>query len=213
MSDRLDDAFTALREETGGASDDAPATRRAVLLRSAVLRRRRSLVIRYVVPLAAVLVVSSAWAAATGRLPRFISSVITQEHREPPVRVTPPPVPVPTPEKPVETPVPTEAPVVHPAPTVSVAPLPLDREDTLYRTAHGAHFVSHDYASALAAWDAYLAAFPRGRFAPEARYNRGIALVRLGRNDEARAALRPFADGAFGGYRQAEARELLDALE
>jgi hypothetical protein len=38
-------------------------------------------------------------------------------------------------------------------------------------------------------------------------------LVRLGRRDEARAALTPFASGELGGYRQAEARELLTAFD
>jgi len=45
----------------------------------------------------------------------------------------------------------------------------------------------------------------------EARYNRAICLVRLGRRAGARAALAPFASGAYGGYRQEDARALLDA--
>jgi hypothetical protein len=61
----------------------------------------------------------------------------------------------------------------------------------------------------LAAWDAYLAAAPNGAFAPEAHYNRALSLIRLGRNAEAKSALAPFASGAYGGYRQAEARALL----
>jgi hypothetical protein len=40
----------------------------------------------------------------------------------------------------------------------------------LYRTAHRLHFVDHDYAAALGAWDDYLRAEPRGRLAVEARY-------------------------------------------
>jgi TolA-binding protein len=84
----------------------------------------------------------------------------------------------------------------------------------LYRKAHRLHFVDHDYASALAAWDEYLRAVPRGPLVVEARYNRAIALVRLGRDAEARDALEPFAHGRVeGGYRQAEANALLDALE
>ena len=50
-----------------------------------------------------------------------------------------------------------------------------------------------------------------GRFAPEARWNRAIALFKLGRRDEAVAALQPFADGAYGGYRRAEATRLIGA--
>ena len=86
------------------------------------------------------------------------------------------------------------------------------REQALYEAAHRAHFVEQAPASALRAWDAYLAQYPHGRFALEARYNRAISLVRLERRAEARAALTPFANGAAGGYRRDEARELLDAL-
>jgi hypothetical protein len=82
----------------------------------------------------------------------------------------------------------------------------------LYAQAHRAHFVDRDPAAALRAWDVYLAAAPDGPLAPEARYNRALALVRLGRRAEAREALAPFAAGAYGGYRAAEARALIDAL-
>lgn len=92
---------------------------------------------------------------------------------------------------------------------------PEERADptlALYRVAHTAHFVDHDPARALAAWDAYLAAAPNGTFAPEARYNRALSLVRLSRNSEAKTALEPFASGVYGTYRQSEARALLDQL-
>jgi hypothetical protein len=82
----------------------------------------------------------------------------------------------------------------------------------LYREAHAAHFVLKDPAAALAAWDRYLAAAPNGAFAVEARYNRAIALVRLGRTAEAAQALRPFAAGDYGAYRKVEAQRLLDRL-
>lgn len=83
-----------------------------------------------------------------------------------------------------------------------------------YRSAHALHFRTRDFRAALAAWDAYLEAYPRGTFAIEAIYNRAICLVRLGRHDEARRVLKPFADGAMqGGYRRAEATQLLEALE
>jgi TolA-binding protein len=82
----------------------------------------------------------------------------------------------------------------------------------LYRVAHHAHFVGRDSERALAAWNAYLRAAPAGSFAMEARYNRGLCLVRLERTAEARIALEPFAKGRFGGYRQAEAQRLIDAL-
>lgn len=80
----------------------------------------------------------------------------------------------------------------------------------LYRDAHELHFVRRDFARALAAWDRYL--LTSGTLAIEARYNRAIALAHLGRRDEAVAALRPFADGELGSYRQAAARALIDKL-
>ena len=88
----------------------------------------------------------------------------------------------------------------------------IDHETPLYEAAHEAHFVTRDPAQALAAWDAYLAKYPSGRFAPEAKYNRAISLLRLGRKDEAREALAPFADGTYGDYRKRDATRLLDTL-
>jgi hypothetical protein len=87
-----------------------------------------------------------------------------------------------------------------------------DPAHALYLEAHALHFNAHDPSQALRAWDAYLAAAPGGRFAVEARYNRALCLVRLGRRAEARVALEPFAEGAHGSYRQEEARKLLEAL-
>jgi TolA-binding protein len=85
-------------------------------------------------------------------------------------------------------------------------------EESAYEAAHRVHFTERDPTKALAAWDAYLSTYPDGRFALEARYNRALALVRLGRTEEARAALGPFADGRYGAYRRVEARDLIDAL-
>jgi len=101
-------------------------------------------------------------------------------------------------------------------PATTAAPAPqartADPDDALYREAHRVHFVVHDPAGALVAWDRYLATAPTGRFALEARYNRAICLVRLGRTAEARTALEPFASAAPGAYRQTEAAQLLEAL-
>lgn len=97
----------------------------------------------------------------------------------------------------------------------SAVPLaPIDpRERAAYRSAHALHFEQHDAAGAIDAWDAYLREYPHGRFALEARYNRALCLVRVGRRDDARAALAPFAAGTHGGYRQSEATQLLEALD
>ncbi|MCA9639729.1 MAG: hypothetical protein H6718_03090 [Polyangiaceae bacterium] len=89
---------------------------------------------------------------------------------------------------------------------------PTDPSHRRYLEAHQAHFVSHDYGRALALWERYLQAFPRGRFAAEAQYNRALCLVRLGRTSEAKQALEPFASGRYGGYRQAEAQALIRAM-
>lgn len=103
------------------------------------------------------------------------------------------------------------APVVESAPAPELAP---DLDLALYRVAHNAHFRSRDFVAALRGWNAYLNAYPRGTFAVEARYNRAICLVRLDQKDEARRALSPFAKGEVAhGYRQAEAKKLLEALE
>jgi hypothetical protein len=98
------------------------------------------------------------------------------------------------------------------------APASSDETDAaglaLYRKAHRLHFVDHDYAASVAAWDDYLRSVPGGPLAVEARYNRALALVHLGRGPEARSALEPFALGRVeGGYRQAEASALLNALD
>ncbi|HVT07779.1 MAG TPA: hypothetical protein VHO67_09980 [Polyangia bacterium] len=88
-------------------------------------------------------------------------------------------------------------------------PSPAD-EATVYGRAHAAHFGAAEPQAALAAWNDYLRLFPRGRFEPEARFNRAICLVRLRRFPAAAAALTPFAQGRFGSYRRAEAAQLLD---
>jgi hypothetical protein len=85
--------------------------------------------------------------------------------------------------------------------------------EALYRRAHELHFHGADHAAAIAAWDAYLAAEPMGRFVAEARYNRAPMLIRVGRYVEARAALAPYARGDIAGcYRRAEAARLLERL-
>jgi len=116
--------------------------------------------------------------------------------------------------------VPPSAPAVSAAvpPSAPASSAPVSPEEladptlALYRVAHTAHFVAHDPARALSAWDAYLAAAPNGAFAPEAHYNRALSLIRLGRTSEAKSALEPFANGVYGGYRQAEARALLERI-
>jgi len=99
-----------------------------------------------------------------------------------------------------------------PPPSAEPPTPPGDPTDDLYLRAHQMHFGKANPISTLASWDAYLQAAPNGRFAPEARFNRALVLVKLNRRNEAAAALTPFANGAYGGYRRNEARALLDVL-
>jgi len=94
-------------------------------------------------------------------------------------------------------------------PVDAPTPGPSDAEADAYGRAHRAHFDEGAPEHALAAWDNYLRLYPQGAFEPEARFNRAICLVRLRRFAPAERALRSFADGHFGGYRRAEAEQLL----
>jgi TolA-binding protein len=110
-----------------------------------------------------------------------------------------------------------EARAIRVIPSVPVEPSSepdaADVEARAYGRAHRAHFVDDAPARALAAWNDYLAVYPRGTFAPEARYNRALCLVRLGRFEAAARALRGFAHDSVDGYRREEAIRLLGWLE
>jgi tetratricopeptide (TPR) repeat protein len=87
------------------------------------------------------------------------------------------------------------------------------RDVTLYKTAHELHFGAQRYDEALRAWESYLA-LPSPTFTLEARYNRALCLLKLGHFEEARAALRPFAEGrVLGSYRRDQASRLIQALD
>jgi hypothetical protein len=247
-------AFEALRDAHDGKPEGS-RTRQRLLAEARRRRDSRYRVLHVLIPAAATLLVSAAWADSTGRLAPWraaVRKVLEPSASEPdlvlPPRVgasrPPPPTVVPLDPPPIQselhTAVPDErataaegaelrAPVVRAPeelPPPSRPPLPHapvrmsvqseqsqrptgDSEDALFAAAQAAHFAVHDASSALQAWDAYLAAFPHGRFELEARYNRAATLLRLGRDDEARTALIPFAKGR---YRAREARLLLQAL-
>ena len=223
--DLLKAATRALQEETADASADGQFTRARVMasLHQGKVRRRTRLA--FILPLAACLAAGTAWGTATGRLPaafRALSEVVSPTAKPAAPKKLQPAASRPAPaipaleDKPAPEPQPEPTKVepqvsAKPAPSASSSAAFQDADSDLYRLAHEAHFASHDYARALSAWDAYLKAAPRGRLATEARYNRAICLLRLGRDAEARQALEPFADGKLG-YRQNEARELLDEL-
>lgn len=87
-------------------------------------------------------------------------------------------------------------------------PMPDAQLRALYMTAHRLHFRG-DPAHALAAWDAYLRHAYEGPLTAEARFNRALTLLRLGRTDEARQELAIFAAGKYGQFRKADAQRLL----
>ena len=228
-NDLLSQAAGALRETS--AASPAGADTLACVLRDVRHReRRRRSFSSLVVALALIVMACGAWAAATGRLAalqrrlrpaRAEIAAPTREMRGPrgPEVI---PVEAPPPADHPEAPVPPRHFAVHQLPAGSrrtpaasrragdLAPPP-PFPDELYGAAHEAHFARRDFSAALELWDRYLALTPLPRFAVEARYNRGIALLRLGRHDEAARALRPFADGDYGSYRTREARALLGA--
>lgn len=108
---------------------------------------------------------------------------------------------------------PSTSPAGSGAPVTSPSAAAFDAQVESYRKAHRLHFGGSAPAQTLAAWDEYLAAYPDGSFATDARFNRALCLLRLGRRDEARAALGPFAEAPVGSYRQQEAASLLLSLE
>ncbi|HVY30452.1 MAG TPA: hypothetical protein VHB79_28030 [Polyangiaceae bacterium] len=241
MSDDLLKAATrALREESETDDADGRFTRARVMasLHQGKVKRRTRLA--FILPLAACLAAGTAWGSATGRLPALFHALseavsLSSKPAEPkphiangtvkkaPADESAPPTPAvqpaaePKPEPEAKPELKTEPPKAEvaasarPTPSGASSAAFQDADGDLYRLAHEAHFASHDYGRALAGWDAYLKAAPGGRFATEARYNRAICLLRLGRDAEARQALEPFASGKLG-YRQNEARELLDEL-
>jgi hypothetical protein len=225
MSDEIDraidEAADALRRETDSPASELEVARtRARIL--ATHRRNRVAATTPLWLVAAALVVffggSMAWAYWSGRIAQPaqtpVAPVLSTPHegREaPPTTAERPSLPptvaaIDTAESASQV---TEA-LAPEAPTPSDTVDP--RERAAYRTAHALHFDAHDPEGALAAWDGYLARYPSGRFALEARYNRALCLVRLGRTDEAQAALAPFVAGVHGGYRQHEAQALAEAL-
>jgi hypothetical protein len=254
--DLLERATRKLRADSEPSRDDLDRTRARVIegLRADQRRRRRAWMM--LVPIAAVFVATTGFAASSGRLDGVVARVRAWAAPERAPRIaeatpraaTEAPMSVPEPPTAIEPPPAAEEPRTGQATSVEsalsaptsssssqrtersaaakgaevpkTAAPPANAEDdagsadlALYRRAHKLHFVDRDYGAALTAWDTYLRDAPNGAFAIEARYNRAIALIKLGRSSEAKSALTPFAEGNVGhGYRQDEARKLLEAL-
>jgi tetratricopeptide (TPR) repeat protein len=228
-ADWLEQATRAAREVGSASPLESARTKRYVLQSVASRPARRAARLTWTGIAAVALVGGSAWAAGgtRGRLAAWLGFGAVQEQVTTEVAAhsarrastgspDPPALPARTGE-PVslgDAPRPSDP---GPSPSQASARV-VQAEDplSLYKEAHALHFRSHDYARALGAWNRYLAVAPRDvheGLAVEARYNRAICLYRLGRLDEARTELRPFADGAWGGYRQDDARSLLGGLD
>jgi hypothetical protein len=236
MSDQLlAEAVRALRDETQDARDSSALTRARLMSSLHTKARRRSSRMAVLLPIAAVLVGSSAFAASGGELSwEAVKSAFGADTEKPPAQKAAPAVRTavvhrlaPVVEPKVEPTPPAQPDAMQPestqpdaapaSPVTSSKPqaaarLAAEESLSLYREAHRAHFSGESPSAALAAWDRYLQRFPRGRFAVEASYNRAICLIRLGRHEQARQALAPFAQGSFGAYRKERATELLEAL-
>jgi TolA-binding protein len=269
MSDDLERAFRALRDEETGKSPRAEATLEKILVQRRGLRGAWARRARTWLPIAAVLVMTGSALARSGgvawlraqvgasdeptetgarsggpghKAREGPSATVVEVASAAPVETSsaPPPEPlvVPATPPPVEAIAQLAASASHarvaqsPAPTVVSAPPPpsppsaapgpaeiapppssaVPSEADVYARAHRLHFDGGNPRAALVAWDEYLARYPAGRFAPDARYNRAIDLLELKRTDEARIALQPFADGAFGGYHRDDARTLLKSI-
>jgi len=192
---------SAFRDLTAMSAEGA-ATRARVLERAGRDERRHGLLKRIVPAIAVVLAILSSGAALTAAVLRWRAPA--------PARIEPPEAP---PARVAHAGRPTRA-----VPALAAEKLPErppardDGQRLAYERAHRAHFFADAPKRALAAWDEYLAAYPRGSFVPEARYNRALCLVRLGRKAAAAHALRSFAASGPSGYRQREACLLLQWL-
>lgn len=257
-TDPLAPLLDAYRAETAHRDRDAGALRRRVLV--AAGRRRRAPRPSFLVPLAAILMGSVAFAATDARTARSLLAFFSRfrpdaqegastagdraprptraaapapspsTRLEPPESVpqeeTTPAVPAVTPEQlpedePAATrssrsslasrPAPHSAP--HPAPHPEPAQQGLDvgADLALYRAAHTLHFGGAAPAEALSAWRRYLAVYPSGVLAAEARLNEAVCLLKLGQHAEAERLLERL-DGSGADGTRTRAAELLRAL-
>lgn len=223
----LDDAIEAVRAESSERSAGSPATRARVL---ASLERSPSRRLHAVI---AAVIASMFGASAFAWYAKPVSSqppppiaseqvAATTVERAAPAERRVARVELPVEAVEIDEPVEDATPmtVVEAAPTrrargpaeprpADVAAPARDAELALYATAHQLHFQARDMTAALDAWNRYLAAAPTGRLAPEARFNRIVALVRLERWDEAARALDALGDSKFRAAELARLRAIV----
>lgn len=103
--------------------------------------------------------------------------------------------------------------------TVSTAPSPESVADEdvnweaqeleAYRVAHDSHFRHQDYRLAQMLWLQYLQSFPNGKLAPEAKYNRAVALLKLGDDEQAHQEFEQLLQEPRLAYRHGDIRAML----
>jgi hypothetical protein len=229
----FEDLVGAIRAADGDDPDLAVATQVRVRRSLEIRARSRHQLVGLMTAGAILLGGTVSWALATGHITALWAPVPVAPAPAPDEPPAPPPArprqraiatlpaPAPVPESvapppvappPVAPPPVAPPPIAPPRPHVArPAPPPVE---ALYRRAHELHFHGGAPETTLAAWDAYLAAEPAGRFSVDARYNRALVLVRLARYAEAHAALLPFARGEVSpaGYHQPEAAQIVERL-
>ena len=222
----LDRLIDAMRAVDGDAGEVAAATRLRVRRALDSRARDHRRVLGVMTAIAVVFGGTVSWALATGEIENpwarkaapaapAIEPAPQPAHPHRATAVEPTIAVAPSPSRPVQVPEPGPSQPSKRGTHVERPAKPAAPIEALYRKAHALHFHGADPMAALVAWDAYLAAEPAGRFAVEARYNRAILLVRIGRYAEARAALEPYARGEVepAGYRQPEAAQLIEKLK
>src|SRR5690606_14605366 len=127
MNDDLDlrDAFRAARERYDGEHPEPDATLTRALFRTRALHRKRRVTRWELLPAAAALVASTAWAGVTGRLApavRAIAETFHTERDEPPAPAPPPVSAAPAPAPPPAETAPAPEPEAAPEPAPSTAP-------------------------------------------------------------------------------------------
>ena len=229
--DLLERAASAVRERYDGGSDRAALTEAHVLSAFDRKNRRRNRLPLVAIPLLAAMLATVAWGTVSGNLRARLRAIggahptskpLTAKASSASPLVSKQRLVGPAPEASTQQPM-LAAPslgrsrrtpvIAKSGPRQLLTASPSESEiDALYRAAHHEQFAGGTPAQALLLWDRYLAVAPNGSMSPEARYNRAIALARLGRKGEAATALEPFARGEYGGYRRTEAESLIEVL-